>query len=119
VASKAVTVRMPDTDQAIQVAREAAAEFFRPETGYLVIGVFAEPLAEKFAFTTFRSVFGNSGEGLSESERIARQVYRLILGMAGAYIAATSKDKHIRAMGTGFMAEAAVNLLKGFGLAIV
>ena len=119
MATKAVTVRVPDTDRAVQIAREAAAEFFQPETAYLVAGVFAEPLAEKVAFTTLRPVFGNSGEGLTDSERIARQVFRLFLGMAGAYVAATSRDKHVRAMGTGIMAEAAVNLLKGFGLAIV
>jgi len=118
VASKAVTLPVPDVGSAQKAFSKALGEFAQVETAALVGGVLAVPLAEKAAYTSLREVFGNSGEGLSDNERLARQLFRFGLALLGGYLAATGK-REMRAFGTGLMAEAAVSLLKGFGLAIV
>ena len=118
MASKAVALPVPDVGSAQKAFSRALGELAQVETVALVGGVLAVPVAEKAAYTSLRSVFGNSGEGLSDNERLARQLFRFGLALLGGYLAATGK-REVKALGTGIMAEAAVNLLKGFGLAIV
>jgi len=118
VATKSLALPVPDMDSAQEAISKAVGEFAQMETVALVAGVLAVPIAEKAAFTAFRPIFGNSGEGLTEHERFARQAFRFALGLLGGYLAATGK-KETKAFGMGLMAEATVNLLKGFGLAIV
>jgi len=118
VASKAVALPMPSVGSAQKAVQKALGEFAQIETAALVGGVLAVPLAEKAAYTSLRQIFGNSGEGLSDTERVARQLFRFSLALLGGYLAATGK-REVKAFGTGLMAEAAVSLLKGFGLAIV
>ncbi len=118
MASKAVALPVPDVGSAQKALAKAMGEFAQVETAALVAGVLAVPIAEKAAYTNLRQVFGDSGAGLTDHERTARQLFRLALGLFGAYLAATGK-KETKALGTGLMAEATVSLLKGFGLAIV
>ncbi len=117
--AKTVALPVPDVGAAQEAIGEALGEMIRVETAALVGGVLAVPIAEKAAYTSFRAVFGNSGEGLSDNERFARQLFRFGLGLLGAYLSATGRKPETRALGTGLMAEATVSLLKGFGLAIV
>jgi len=118
VASKAVVLPVPDVGSAQKAVSKALTEFAQVETAALVGGVLSAPLAEKAAYTSFRTVFGDSGQGLTDNERLARQLFRFGLALLGGYLAATGK-REVKAFGTGLMAEAAVSLLKGFGLAIV
>ncbi len=121
--AKTKTVALPvpevDLEAAQQAVGEAVNQMFRVETAAMVFGVLAVPFAEKAAYISMRPIFGNSGQGLTNDERLARQFYRLIIGLFGGYLAATHRKPEIRAFGTGLMAEATVSLLKGFGLAIV
>ena len=110
---------MPNVGSAQMAFSKALGELVQVETAALVGGVLAEPVMEKAAFSSARQIFGNSGEGLSDQERLARQLLRVALGLLGGYLAATGKKVEVRALGTGLMAEATVSLLKGFGLAIV
>ncbi len=121
MASKAVTLPVPDVDlaQAQEAVSKALNKFARIETATMVAGIFVEAVIEKAAYRSLRSVFGHSGQGLTDSERFARQFFRFGLGLLGAYLSVSGKKPEERAFGTGLMAEAAVSLLKGFGLAIV
>ena len=119
MATKTVALPVPNVGAAQDVLTEALGKLIRVETAALVGGVLAVPVAEKAAYTSLRQIFGNSGQGLTGDERLARQFYRLIIGLLGGYLAATGKKPEVKAFGTGLMAEATVSLLKGFGLAIV
>ena len=72
MASKAVTLPVPDVGPAQKALSKALGEFAQVETAALVGGVLAVPLAEKAAYTSLREIFGNSGKGLSNNERLAR-----------------------------------------------
>jgi len=117
VASKAVALSMPSVGSAQKAFQKALGEFAQLETAALVGGILTVPLAEKAAYSSFRQVFGNSGTGLTDKERLARHLFRFGLALLGGYLAATGK-REVKAFGTGLMAEATVNLLKGFGLTI-
>lgn len=94
----------------------AGDEYFSPTTMGLVGGLLGEYVAEKALFSAGRSVFGDSGAGLSPNERLARHLARLGLGILGAAVTVSSKKEAEKAFGMGLMAEATVSLLKGLGL---